>query len=122
MIHVENARTTESPNAVLNSLATPSLGSAELTVWRVSMRPGAEGPVHVIDREQVWTTLAGSVEITADGSTKLVQSGQSAILPAGEVRQVRVVDGPVDALVCMSVGGCATAPGSDERHPLPWAQ
>ncbi len=122
MIVVENARVTETPNAVMASLATPSLGSKDLSTWRVSMQEGAQGPVHVVDREQVWVTLAGTVEFIADGSAKLVRTGQAVILPAHEARQVRVVDGPVDALVCMSIGGFASAPGSDERHPLPWAE
>jgi quercetin dioxygenase-like cupin family protein len=122
MIVVEAPRTTETPNATLGSFATPSLGSKELSTWRVSMAVDAKGPVHVIDREQVWVTLSGTVEFEADGSTELVRTGQAVILSAGEVRQVRVVDGPVEALVCMPVGGFATAPGSDEQHPLPWAE
>jgi quercetin dioxygenase-like cupin family protein len=122
VIVVETARATETPNATLASLATPSLGSAELCTWRVTMRPGAEGPVHAIDREQVWMPLSGSLAFTVGDSTSVVTAGQSAILPADEVRQVRVTEGPVEALVCMAVGGHATLPGSDERLPLPWAQ
>ncbi|CAM3716991.1 cupin domain-containing protein [Kibdelosporangium persicum] len=122
MIVVTTARTVETPNAAMASLATPSLGSKEQSTWRVSMRPGAQGPVHAVDREQVWVLLDGAVEFVVDGSANLVRAGETAILPAGETRQVRVADGPVEALVCMPVGGSVTLPGSDDRRPLPWAE
>jgi quercetin dioxygenase-like cupin family protein len=119
---VTQARTTETPNAALASFATPSLGSTELSTWRVTMQPGAQGPVHVIDREQVWMPLTGSLAFTANGETTVISEGQAAILAAGEVRQVSVVEGPAEAVVCMQVGGSASVPGSDDRHPLPWAE
>jgi quercetin dioxygenase-like cupin family protein len=122
VIFVETARRIETPNAELASLATPSLGSTELSAWRVTMQPGAQGPVHVIDREQVWMPLSGSLEFIVDGTSTVVGPGQAAILPVGEVRQVKVVDGPAEAMVCMAVGGAATVPGNSERHPLPWAE
>ncbi|MEV4317293.1 cupin domain-containing protein [Actinocrispum sp. NPDC049592] len=119
---VTTARPMETPNAALASLATPSLGSTEICTWRITMQPGAQGPVHAIDREQVWLPLTGELAFTVDGETMSVPAGQAAILPAGEVRQVAVVAGPVQAVVCMAVGGHATVPGSADRHPLPWAE
>ncbi|MBP2325425.1 quercetin dioxygenase-like cupin family protein [Kibdelosporangium banguiense] len=119
---MKTARRTETPNAQLDSLATPSLGSKELSTWRVTMQPGAQGPVHIIDREQVWMPLSGSLEFIVDGEGTVAGPGQAVILPAGVVRQVKVADGPAEAMVCMAVGGHALAPGNDERHPLPWAE
>lgn len=122
VVSESEARTTRTPNAVVTTLAAPSQGSGELSSWRVSMEPGAEGPVHMIDREQVWMPVAGSFAFTVNGDTALVGAGQAAIVPAGVIRQVRVAEGPAEALVCMAVGGQVTVPGSDERRPLPWAQ
>jgi quercetin dioxygenase-like cupin family protein len=122
VILIKKARTTSTPNADLASLATPSLGSTELSSWRISMKAGAEGPVHSIDREQIWLPLSGSLAFTVDEVRTVVSAGQAAILPAGEIRQVKVVDGPVEAVVCMPVGGVAMVPGSADRHPLPWAE
>jgi quercetin dioxygenase-like cupin family protein len=119
---VTKARTTSTPNADLASFATPSLGSTELSTWRVTMQADAKGPVHIIDREQVWMPLSGSLAFTVNDETTVVSDGQAVILPAGEVRQVTVVDGPAEAIVCMPIGGYASAPGSDDRHPLPWAE
>lgn len=122
MIVVRSARTTETPNATMASLATPGLGSKELSVWKVSMQPGTQGPVHAIDREQIWVALSGTLEFVVDDGVKIVRGGEAAIVPGGEVRQVRVLEGPAEALVCMPAGGYATLPGSDDHHPLPWAE
>jgi quercetin dioxygenase-like cupin family protein len=122
MILIETARRTETPNAALASLATPTMGSKELSAWRVTMRAGAQGPVHAIDREQVWMPLTGELEFIVDGRGTAAGPGQAVILPVGEVRQVKVLDGPAEALVCMAIGGVATLPGNSERHPLPWAE
>jgi quercetin dioxygenase-like cupin family protein len=122
VISESEERTTRTPNAVVTGLAAPSQGSGELSSWRVRMEPGAEGPVHSIDREQVWMPLVGSFAITVNGDTATVAAGQTAILPAGVFRQIQAAEGPAEALVCMPVGGQATVPGSDDRHRLPWAE
>lgn len=116
------ARTTTTPAGTIAALAGPSQGSQELSSWRVRLPAGSEGPVHAIDREQVWIPVSGALTVTVDGSTSLVSVGEAAILPAGVVRQISAADGPAEALVCMGVGGQATVPGSDVRHPLPWAE
>jgi quercetin dioxygenase-like cupin family protein len=115
-------RTTRSAAADAAALAGPSRGSTELSSWRVRMAPAAEGPVHAIDREQVFMPVVGAFAITAEGETVTVAAGQAVVLPAGTVRQIRVAEGPAEALVCMPVGGRATIPGSAEVHRLPWAE
>jgi quercetin dioxygenase-like cupin family protein len=122
VITESTARTTRTANGVMTSLATPTQGSAELSSWRVQMEPDGQGPVHTIDREQVWMPLTGSFAVTMAGDTQAVGPGEAVILPAGVERQIRVVQGPAEALVCMPAGGQATRPGSDERLRLPWAE
>ncbi|MEH1013519.1 cupin domain-containing protein [Micromonospora sp. CPCC 206060] len=115
------ARTTTSPGGTISGLAAPSQGSHELSTWRVRMPTGATGPVHTIDREQVWMPVSGALTVTVADRTEVVRAGQALILPAGAVRQIRVTDTPTEVLVCMAAGGTATLPGSDDRYPLPWA-
>lgn len=87
-------------------------------------QPGAEGPVHTIDREQLWMQTAGTVTVTADGRVETVTAGQAVILPAGCVRQFRTSgEQAAEALVAMPAGGRASTP--DDRtttHRLPWAE
>jgi quercetin dioxygenase-like cupin family protein len=111
------------PNAVMTSLATPGRGSAEVSAWTVHMAPGANGPRHAMDREQIWVPLSGTLIVTAGGETRKVGPGQAAILPAGEVRQFAAAEGEeVRVLVCMANGGRATLPGTGEVRAVPWTE
>ncbi|MER5782867.1 cupin domain-containing protein [Streptomyces mobaraensis] len=115
-------RTTTTPNAVMTHLAAPSVGSAELSTWRVRMEAGAAGPEHVMDREQVWTVLSGALSFTADGTTTTVPSGGAAILPPGVSRQVRAADDAgAEAIVAMRADGQVSIPGQPGSRALPWA-
>jgi quercetin dioxygenase-like cupin family protein len=124
-MHVVNEtaeRTIRTAAGVMTALAAPSQGSRELATWRTRMEPGAEGPLHVIDREQVWMPLAGSFTVTIDGSSREVAAGEALILPAGVARQIRANGEPVEVLVCMPAGGKASVPGVPGSRDLPWAE
>jgi quercetin dioxygenase-like cupin family protein len=108
--------------ATITTLAAPSLGSRELSSWRVTMAADATGPVHTIDREQIWLPISGRFEFTIDGSVHTATVGEAAIVPAGSLRQVRPVDGPAQAHVCMPIGGLAGVPDQAEPVRLPWAE
>jgi quercetin dioxygenase-like cupin family protein len=112
------------PNAVMTSLATPSRGSTEVSAWTVRMAPGTGGPRHAMDREQIWLPLSGTITVTAGETEHQVAPGQAAILPAGEVRQIRTSgDGPAEVLVCMAGGaGLATLPETGESRRVPWTE
>src|SRR5258705_4066597 len=119
---ITETRTITTPNATMIALATPSLGSRELSTWRVHMQPGATGPVHTIDREQIWVPLDGTFEMTINGETRTLVPGQAAIVPAGANRQGRTGAVPAEALVSMPIGGMAHARGAEALVPLPWAE
>lgn len=108
------------PNAVMTRLATPSLGSTELSTWKTRMEPGASGPVHRMNREQVWVPLSGTLLATVDEQTVRVGPGQALLLPAGESRQLRASeDAPVEVLVCMGAGGQAEVDNGGTRQVPP---
>lgn len=115
-------QTVATPNAVMTRLATPSLGSSELSTWRARMEPGASGPAHTMNREQVWLPLSGTLLATVDEHTVEVGPGQALLLPAGERRQVRATaHAPVEVLVCMAAGGRAELDNGETRQ-VPWAE
>jgi len=92
-------RRTETPNAAMTTLASPTLGSTQaLSLWRVEMADSATGPEHAFDSEQVWTVLDGSLEVQADDHEQQVATGDTVVFPAGVTRQIRAV-GPVTAIV-----------------------
>lgn len=112
---------TVSPNATMTGLAAPSRGSAELSTWTVAMDAGATGPEHSISREQIWTVTAGALEVTCDGRTEKVSTGQTLILPAELVRRIHAPE-RAEAHVSMRFDGVASVPGTAGTRELPWAR
>ncbi|WP_406641727.1 cupin domain-containing protein [Amycolatopsis sp. WGS_07] len=122
MTVIRDSRRTETPNAVMTTLASPTQGGSQLAVWRVEMAPGAVGPVHAFDTEQVWTILDGGAEITLDGVVEPLTKGETVVLAADAERQVRAdPEHGMAAIVCAPgstrvyrtgvVPACATADG-----------
>ncbi|MFG1807256.1 cupin domain-containing protein [Streptomyces sp. NPDC049040] len=103
------------------SYAASALGSKELCAWRGEVPAGSGGQVHTISREEVFLVLSGSVELTIDGSTRLLGVGDVAIAPAGSTLGVaNPTEEPAGMWVTTSVGLTATLPDGSRISP-PWA-
>jgi quercetin dioxygenase-like cupin family protein len=101
--------------------ASQELTGSELAMWRLEMAPGAAGPVHSVDTEQVLVMLEGEIELVLEGEVRVLASGASAVLPAGHERQLRnESQRPAAAMVAARAGARATAPGK-ENVAIPWA-
>jgi quercetin dioxygenase-like cupin family protein len=109
LVRAAQARRTQTPNALMTTLASPSQGpTAGLSMWLVEMRAGQQGPPHVFDTEQIWHLLEGEAEVTVDAGQLVLGPGDTVVLPAGAERQVcaradaqLVVCGRGDAVVCV---------------------
>jgi quercetin dioxygenase-like cupin family protein len=114
-------RRTETPNATMITLASPTLGgTAGLSLWRVSMRAGSRGPLHVVDSEQVWTVLAGAVTITLGDEEHELRSGDTIVLPASVARRIEATR-PAQFLVCGHGTASVSVPGEEApRGTPPW--
>jgi quercetin dioxygenase-like cupin family protein len=121
LVRAGQVRRTETPNAVMTTLASPSQGpTAQLSMWLVEMRAGQQGPPHVFDTEQIWHLLEGQAEITANGTHLTLNPGDAVVLPAGTERQVRA---RTDArlVVCGHGNAIVHVPGEpDPRGTPPW--
>ncbi|RZJ00956.1 MAG: cupin domain-containing protein [Brevundimonas sp.] len=121
LIKAADARLTETPNAAMTTLASPTLGGSMLAMWRTNMEPGASGPVHTFDAEQIWTLEQGGATVVLDAVPYILAPGDTLVMPAGLVRQV--LADPVagmTALVVSTAGARATlADGADKGVP-PW--
>jgi quercetin dioxygenase-like cupin family protein len=115
-----DSRRTETPNAVMTTLASPSQGGAGQAVWRVDMRPGQAGPRHTMDTEQVWTILDGGASVDADGEQITVGPGDTLILPAGLPRRISADPAAgLAAIVAAPAGGRARTADAAPIAP-PW--
>jgi len=106
VIRCSETRRTETPNAVMTTLASPTQGGAGQAVWRVDMRPGQAGPLHAIDTEQVWTVLDGGATVELDGQALTLGPGDTIILPADAPR--RVSADPEAGLAAIAVAPAGT--------------
>jgi quercetin dioxygenase-like cupin family protein len=115
-----DARRTSTPNATMTTFTSPTLGGAGVALWRVEMVPGASGPLHWFDVEQVWTVLAGSARIELDDEPVAVGPGDTVVMPARLPRRVHADPrAGFTAIVTAPGGALATAPGAEPVLP-PW--
>jgi quercetin dioxygenase-like cupin family protein len=81
-------------------------------VWRMDITPGAAGPVHAYDTEQVWTVISGRAIVELDGGAVAVAPGDTLVIPAGATRQM-IADpkAGVSAISITPAGTRAYSPG-----------
>ncbi|WP_194835249.1 cupin domain-containing protein [Nocardia sp. XZ_19_369] len=116
--HTETRRT-ETPGGVMTTLASPTQGGTALALWRVEVPADKSGPVHIIDTEQVWTVVAGSLTVDLDGTKLTAAEGDTVIMPANVLRQVHTEHG-FTAIVTAQAGAKAGVQGSDTMVVPPW--
>jgi quercetin dioxygenase-like cupin family protein len=116
-----DSRRTETPNAVMTTLASPTLGGAGHAVWRVDMRRGQAGPAHAFDVEQVWTVLRGGAIVELSGEAHELRAGDTVVIPAAAERRI-VADAAAgfSGLVTAPAGARVTLPDGTDRGVPPW--
>ncbi|MDJ1132886.1 cupin domain-containing protein [Streptomyces iconiensis] len=118
--HAESRRT-ETPNAVMTTLASPTLGGAQHALWRVDMQPGATGPLHAFDAEQVWTVVDGGATVELDGEKFTVAPGDTVVLPAAVPRRISAApEAGFAAIVAASPGASASTPNGTGKTVPAW--
>jgi quercetin dioxygenase-like cupin family protein len=115
------AYTHELPGARFTSLATPTRGSTETSVWLVELAPGAAGEPHRLTREEVFVVLEGTAEVRLGDAVTRAQAGDAIVVPPG-VRFVLAAVGEeaLRALCCLPVGGQGQLAEGEPFTP-PWA-
>lgn len=108
--------------ARITSLATPSRGSAETSVWQVEIAPGTPATPHSLTREEVFVVLDGTAAVRIDGEESSAVAGDAIVVPAGVAFEVANESAtPLHMLCCLPVGGQARI-GDGAPFTPPWAQ
>lgn len=116
-IHHDAVRVTETPNATMTTLASPTLGGTKnLSLWKVRMQPGASGPVHAFDTEQVWHLIDGHATIEIDGIIHTLSAGDTLLVSAMATRQVKA-ETAVEFIVC-GTGHAQVVSGAPGGEPI----
>ena len=113
--------THELAGARFTSLATPSRGSRDTSVWSVELEPGTAGAPHRLTREEVFVVLDGRAEVLLDGERSTAGPGDAIVVPAGVPFTLAAVGGtPLRALCCLPIGGQVQI-GDGAPFTPPWA-
>lgn len=102
------------------SLATPSRGSSETSVWQVEIDPGTPAVPHSLTREEVFYVLDGVAQVELGGQSSTAGPGDAIVVAPGVRFAVSAsAEQRVRMLCCMPVGGQAQT--ADGAFTPPWA-
>lgn len=108
--------------AQFTSLATPTLGSDETSVWRVAIEPGTPATPHQLTREEVFVVLSGRARVQLGETVSHAGVGDAIVVPPNTPFELSVVgEETLHAMCCLPVGGEARLPDGSTFVP-PWAQ
>jgi quercetin dioxygenase-like cupin family protein len=115
------APTHELEGARFTSLATPSRGSVETSVWQVEIAPHTPATPHSLTREEVFVVLAGRADVRIDGEYGRAGPGDAIVVPPNTPFELaNLSDEPLRALCCLPVGGRGRLAHGPAFVP-PWA-
>jgi mannose-6-phosphate isomerase-like protein (cupin superfamily) len=115
------AHTHELGGARFTSLATPTRGSTDTSVWVVEIEPGTTGTPHRLTREEVFVVLAGRAEVRLGDTVCHAEVGDAIVVPPGVPFALAPAgEGSLRALCCLPVGGQGQLADGEPFTP-PWA-
>jgi len=110
------------PGTRFTSLATPSRGSIDLSIWQVEIAPGTAATPHEVTREEVFVVLAGRAEVSLGGERHEAGAGDVIVVPPDVPFAIENAgDVPLKALCCLPVGGQARLADGNAFTPS-WAE
>ena len=116
------APTHQLEGTAFTSLATPSRGSTDTSVWTVEIAPGTPATPHRLTREEIFVVLAGNASVRLDRTTDTAAPGDAIVVPPDtDFALANAGDVPLRLLCCMPVGGRARLADGTVITP-PWTQ
>jgi len=110
-------RRTDTTNAVMTTLASPTQGDARvLSMWQVDMRRGQRDPDHTVDSEQIWHVIDGELAISVGQESVRLAAGDTLVVPEALVRQVTALS-DATAFVCGFGDALVAVPGEAATTP-----
>lgn len=120
VVRAAEARRTDTPNATMTTLASPTVGeAATIALWRVAYPSGATGPLHTMDSEQVWTLESGAAACRVGGECHELAPGDTIRIAAGAERQF-TSDAGARFVVCGHANAVARTDANPAGTVPPW--
>jgi len=115
------APTHELGGARFTSLATPSRGSTDTSVWLVDIAPGTAGVPHRLTREEVFVVLSGRAEVRLGDTVSSAEAGDAIVVPPDVPFALAPIgNDALRAVCCLPVGGQGMLADGEPFTP-PWA-
>jgi mannose-6-phosphate isomerase-like protein (cupin superfamily) len=109
-------------HARFTSLATPTRGSTDNSVWKVEILPGAPATPHSLTREEVFVVIEGTASVRIAGRADQAEAGDAIVVPADlEFELANAGAGPLRLVCCLPVGGQGRYADGSTFTP-PWAE
>lgn len=110
------------PHLTVRGLASPSRGSTQTCVWRMTIAPDTPPRMGVVSHEEIFVLLSGNAVVTLDEGDRQLNEGDTLIMPPNTTFGLsNPHDKAVEMMVILPVGGKAIAPGMEPFTP-PWAE
>ncbi|MFW5861617.1 MAG: cupin domain-containing protein [Spirochaetota bacterium] len=68
-----------------------------MTTW-MEFTEGAELPEHSHPHEQITIVVEGIIELTVEGTSRVLEKGGVAVVPSGVIHSARIIEGPAVAI------------------------
>jgi mannose-6-phosphate isomerase-like protein (cupin superfamily) len=109
-------------DARFTSLATPSRGSTDTSVWTAEILPDTPATPHSLTREEVFVVLEGTAAVRIAGCAGQADAGDAIVVPPDvEFELANAGSGPLRLVCCLPVGGQGRLVDGTTFTP-PWAQ
>ncbi len=109
-------------SAQFTSLAAPTRGSTDTSVWRVEIAPGHPAMPHQLTREEVFIVLSGRARVRLNEDVREASAGDAIVVSRDTPFELGVAgEEPLHAICCLPVGGEARMADGTTFVP-PWAR
>jgi quercetin dioxygenase-like cupin family protein len=122
VIQPRAAHTHELNGTRFTTIAAPSTGSREASVWRVEIPAGIDPVPHELTREELIIVLSGTARASLAGRVEDIGPGGAIVVPPDTPFSLAAAGAePLTALAYLPVGGQGRVAGQEPFTP-PWAQ
>lgn len=96
-------------------------GAKQTAVWEQWISNGGYIPLHYHDVEEVLVFLSGTVELTVNDKTQIIEAPASAIIPAGNIHGVRMAnDHEIHQMAFFPTASPTILSPDGDQRPMPW--
>lgn len=118
----QSAQVHQMHGATFTSLASPTRGSHDNSVWQVAIAPSTPPTTHQVTREEIFVVLSGRGRVMLGDELVSVAGGDVIVVPPDTDFALEALGTePLRAMVCFPVGGQARLHDGTTFTP-PWAQ